>query len=138
MQDNQDYAHYCAIYKDPETNVVTAVHQLELKADSKGYEDLDRSDNLIQFQMLKPDGSIIFSVPFNKGQGNQLIWRRRVQTAPGGEVTTFYIVGKKGAFVACLMPDYTMLIDNNFNEDNAVLSSVTPVRGEEGFEEVIS
>jgi hypothetical protein len=33
------------------------------------------------------------------------------------------------------MPDYSLIIDNNFNEDNAVLSGVTPVRGEEGFEE---
>lgn len=133
MQD--DYAHFCAIYRDPETNHVTAVHQLELKDQGLSYEDLDRSDKLIQFQILKPDGSLIFSVPFKEGQGSQLIWRRRVQSHSDGTQVVFYLVGKKGAFVACLMPDYTMIIDNNFNEDNAVLSSVTPVRGEEGFVE---
>jgi hypothetical protein len=130
-----DYALYRAIYKDPATNKVTVVEQTELKAQGKSYEDLDRSDNLIQFQLVKPDGSIIFSVPFKEGQGRQLIWRRRVQNHSDGSQVTFYLVGKKGAFVACLMPDYTMIIDNNYNEDNAVLSSVTPVRGEEGYSE---
>ena len=128
-----DYAHYCAIYKDPVTNAVTTVHQLDLKASEKGYEDLERSDNLIQFQMQKPDGSVIFSVPFKEGQAGQLIWRRRVQMVPGGGQVTYYLVGKKGAFVACLMPDYSLILDNNFNEENAALASVTPVRGEDGF-----
>lgn len=131
MQDT-DYAHFCAIYKDPKTNQVTSVHQ---KAEGVSYEGLERSDKLIQLQMLKPDGSIIFSVPFKEGQADKLIWRRRIQMIPVGGSTTFYIVGKKGAFVACLMPDYSLIIDNNFNEDNAALSGVTPVRGEEGFEE---
>lgn len=130
----EDYAHYCAIYRDPKTNKVTAVHQ---KDNDVSYEGLDRSDNLIQFQMLKADDrSVIFSVPLKPGQGNQLIWRRRVQQEPGGGAATFYLVGKKGAFVACLLPDYTLIIDNNFNEDNATLSSVTPVRGEEGYKNV--
>ena len=131
----EDYALYCAIYKDPATNKVTAVHQKELKEQGKSYEDLDRSDHLVQFQMLRPDNSIVFSVPFKEGQGDKLIWRRRVQQDAAGNIVSFYIVGKKGAFVACLMPDYSLIIDNNFNEDNAVLSSVTPVRGEEGFVE---
>lgn len=130
MQD--DYALWCAIYKDPETNQLSAVHQ---KDNGASYDALDRSDNLFQFQLLRPDGSMIFSVPFSKGQGDQLIWRRRVQNHNDGTSVTFYIVGKKSAFVACLMPDYTIIIDNNFNEENAVLSSVTPVRGEEGFSE---
>lgn len=132
----EDYAHFCAIYKDPKTNQVSAVHQ---KHDGVSYDTLDRSDNLIQFQMLKAsDHSVIFSVPFKPGQGSQLIWRRRVQQDPGGVQTIFYLVGKKGAFVSCLLPDYTMIIDNNFNEDNAILSSITPVRGEEGFVEEVS
>lgn len=133
----EDYAHYCAIYKDPDTNKVTAVHQ---KDNGVSYEELDRSDNLIQFQLLRADNqSVIFSVPFKPGQGNQLIWRRRVRQVPGGDIETFYLVGKKGAFVACLLPDYTLIIDNNFNEDNSVLSSVAPVRGEEGYvEDVVS
>lgn len=128
----EDYAHYRAIYKDPATNQVTAVHQ---KDDGVSYEGLDRSDNLLQFQMLKPDGTVLFSVPFKAGQGNQLIWRRRRQVDPGGNEIWFYLVGKKGAFVACLMPDYSLIIDNNFNEDNAILSGITPVRGEEGHVE---
>lgn len=130
MQD--DYAHFCAIYKDPKTNKVTSFHQ---KAEGVSYESLERSDNLVQLQMLKPNGDVIFSVPFKEGQAGKLIWRRRVQMVPGGGQVTYYLVGKKGAFVACLMPDYTLIIDNNFNEDNAVLSGVTPVRGEEGFVE---
>jgi hypothetical protein len=85
--------------------------------------------------MLKPNGDIILSVPFKEGQAGKLIWRRRIQMVPGGGSVTYYLVGKKGAFVACLMPDYSIIIDNNFNEDNAALSSVTPVRGEEDFVE---
>lgn len=128
----EDYAHWVAIYQDPETNTVSAVHQ---KDSGISYEELDRSDNLIQFQMVKPDGSIIFSVPFHKGQGGQLVWRRRRQRDPGDNEVWFYIVGKRGAFVACLLPDYSIILDNNFNEANAVLSEVTPVRGEEGYVE---
>lgn len=128
-----DYAHYCAIYRDPKTNKVTSAHQ---KDNGTSYEALDRSDNLIQFQLLKADDqSVIFSVPLKPGQGNQLIWRRRIQQDPGGNQVVFYLVGKKGAFVACLLPDYSLIIDNNFNEKNTVLSSVTPVRGEEGYVE---
>jgi hypothetical protein len=128
----EDYAHWVAVYQDPETNKFSYVHQ---KDDGVSYDELDRSDNLVQFQLVKPDGSIIFSVPFKAGQSNQLIWRRRRQQEPGGNITTFYLVGKRGAFVACLLPDYSLIIDNNFNEDNAVLSDVTPVRGEEGYVE---
>ena len=124
----EDYAHWVAIYKNPETNTVSAVHQ---KDTDVSYEKLDRSENLIQFQMVKPDGTIILSVPFKPGQGGQLIWRRRRQVEPGGNEVWFYIVGKKSAFVVCILPDYSLIIDNNFNEDNAVLSGIQPVEGEE-------
>ena len=124
----EDYAHWVAIYKDDETNQVRAVHQ---KDSGVSYEDLDRSDDLIQFQMVRPDGQIILSVPFKPGQGGQLIWRRRRQVEPGGGEVWFYIIGKKGAFVACILPDYSLIIDNNFNEDNAILSGIEPVKGEE-------
>lgn len=128
----EDYATWVALYKDPATNKVTAVRQ---KDDGVGYDSLDRGDNLVQFQMVKPDGSIVFSVPFKPGQGGQLIWRRRRQLVPGEGEVWFYLVGKKGAFVACLMPDYSLIIDNNFSEENSVLSEITPVRGEEGYSE---
>lgn len=124
----EDYAHWVAIYKNPETNTVSAVHQ---KDTDVSYEKLDRSENLIQFQMVKPDGTIILSVPFKPGQGGQLIWRRRRQVEPGGGEVWFYIVGKKSAFVVCILPDYSLIIDNNFNEENAVLSGIQPVEGEE-------
>ena len=124
----EDYAHWVAIYKDDATNKVSAVHQ---KDSGVSYEELDRSDNLVQFQMVKPDGTIILSVPFKPGQGGQLIWRRRRQVDPGGQEVWFYIVGKKSAFVACILPDYSLILDNNFNEDNAVLSGIQPVKGEE-------
>jgi hypothetical protein len=124
----EDYAHWVAIYKNDSNNQVTAVHQ---KDTNVSYEELDRSDNLIQFQMVKPDGTIILSVPFKPGQGGQLIWRRRRQVDPGGQEVWFYLVGKKSAFVACILPDYSLILDNNFNEDNAVLSGIQPVKGEE-------
>lgn len=130
MQD--DYALWVAIYQDEATNKQWAVHQ---KDSGASYEELDRSDKLVQFQLVKPDGSIIFSVPFKQGQGSRLIWRRRVQQDAGGNIVTFYLVGKKGAFVTCLLPDYTMILDDNFNENNAVLSGIQPVKGEEGYVE---
>lgn len=131
----EDYAFWEAIYKD-ENNHVTAVTQMEAKAgNGPSYEDLDRGDNLIQFRMVRSDGSIIFSVPFKPGQGKQLIWRRRRQVDPGGQEVWFYLVGKKGAFVACLLPDFSLIIDNNFNEDNAVLSGIEPIKGEEDYTE---
>lgn len=131
----EDYAYWQAIYKD-NNNHVTAVHQKDIFNEEKpgpSYEQLDRGDTLVQFQMVKADGSVIFSVPFKPGQGKQLIWRRRRQVDPGGQEIWFYIVGKKSAFVACLLPDFSLIIDNNFSEDNAVLSEIMPVEGEEGF-----
>ena len=134
--DQQDFAHWQAIYKDPITNKVTAVHQKDFfsedipEADKVSYDNLDRGDNLIQFQMLKPSGDVVFSVPFKPGQGDRLIWRRRRQLVAGEGEQWFYIVGKRGAFVACMLPDYSIILDDNFSEDNALLGDIQPVNGE--------
>lgn len=98
--------------------------------DRPHYELLDRK-TLHQFQMLKPDGTIILSIPFKEGQGGRLIWRRRVQMMPGMGVVPIYIVGKRGAFVAAILPDYSIILDDNFDENNALLGDIDKVSGEE-------
>jgi hypothetical protein len=84
------------------------------------YNEIDRN-NLSEFQLMKGE-KVVFSMLFSEGQGNQLIWRRRVQKSPGvKEDKVAHIVGKKGIFVCAFFDDGTVLVDDDFREDNGWL-----------------
>lgn len=128
--DVEDYAVWVAIYDNGK-----AIHQKDWfnkelpEEDRPSYDSLDR-EKLTQFQMCTPDGRLLFSVNFKPGTGGRLIWRRRVQNMPGYGVVPIYIVGKRGAFVAAILPDLTIMLDDNFNAENALLSEPESVKGE--------
>lgn len=135
--ENIDYLHWEAVLEvEPRKFVVVNQKdyfnkELEFRP---SYEELPR-ENLRIFRMVTPEGQTILQIPFKDGQGPRLIWRRRRSVAPGGGEVWFYVVGKKGAFVNVIMPDLSIVSDDNFSEDNVLLSDIVPVRGEEGFVE---
>jgi hypothetical protein len=118
----QDYATWQAAYNDG-----TVINQKDKGA---SYEALDRS-KLTSFSMLTLDGGLILHIPLKEGQAGRLIWRRRIQKVPGAGEVFFYIVGKRGAFVAAINPNYEILVDDTFSEDNALFGEVEPVKGED-------
>lgn len=135
--DNIDYVLWEAVL-DMGNAKHHVVHQKDIYNEDlefrPSYEELPR-EKLRLFRMVTPDGRVVLQIPFKEGQGSRLIWRRRRQAAPGGGEVWFYVVGKRGAFVNIIMPDYSLISDDNFSEDNVLLSDIEPVRGEEGYEE---
>lgn len=116
----EDWAVWQAIYDDG-----TIINQKEFKV---SYEELDRS-KLAGFHMLR-DGVPILTVPFSEGQGGRLIWRRRVQMTSNGEQRRIYIVGKRGAFVAALLENGSILVDDKFSDQHPLFLEVEAVKGE--------
>lgn len=115
----QDYATWRAIYRDG-----TALTQ-----EQGSYEDIDR-EQLEAFSLLDHEGYPVITVAFKEGQGKRLIWRRRVVNKDGLDYH-FYLVGKKGGFVALLKPNFEVVINDRFDNSVALLSSVKAVKGEE-------
>lgn len=94
------------------------------------YEELDRS-KIRELQMHHRDGRLLIAIPFKEGQGGRLIWRRRVQMHSDGTSVVFYIVGKRGAFVAMLFENGAVAVDDSFQEGHALYGEIDPVKGEE-------
>lgn len=129
-----DYAVWQAIL-DEGNGHTTVINQKDFLTDpSKPHYELLPREKLRLFRMIHPEsGRVILQVPFKAGQGSRLIWRRRRQVIPGGGENWFYVVGKRGAFVNVILPDYSILSDDNFSEDNVLMNDIEPVAGEEGY-----
>lgn len=115
-----------AVYVDGELG-----HQIHPETGEKSsYEQIDRA-RLGAFHLIRPDGTLVFSVDFRNGDGHNLVWRRRVikrSDMEQGIVT--HIVGKKGRFVAMVTQDGATLLADNFNAKDALLSFPDAVEGE--------
>lgn len=122
-----DWATWAVIYDNGE--------QVRQKEFITSYEELDRQ-RLREFQMWRND-QLVLAIPFNEGQGGRLIWRRRVRQHRKLADNTFvmqdcfYVVGKRGAFVAVLFEDGVTVMDDNFKEGHAWYGDVEKVSGEE-------
>jgi len=133
--DTVDYVVWEA-YLEMDDGRMHVVHQKDIYNEElefrPSYEELPR-DKLRLFRMVAVDsGRCLLQLPFKPGQGGRLIWRRRRQLQPGVGETWFYIVGKRGAFINLIMPDFSIVSDDNFSEDNVLLNDIDPVAGEEG------
>lgn len=128
----EDYIQWIATYKDG-----TTLHQIESEGHKHAYSDIDRAD-LVSFSLYvkppgllgAPDGMRVFSCHFD-GDGEKLIWRRRVQHRDGADPLIVHVVGKKGRYVALVEQMGTCNLFDNFNEQDALLAFPQPVEGEE-------
>lgn len=69
----------------------TSLNQIDPDGTKHAYSDINR-DKLSAFEMWKGDQRMVY-IRFKKGQ--QLIWRRRVETSPEGVVEVCHIIGKQ-------------------------------------------
>jgi len=69
----------------------TSLNQIDPSGTKHAYADIDRN-KLSAFEMWKGDQRLLF-IRFKQGQ--RLIWRRRVETSPGGLVEACHIIGKQ-------------------------------------------
>jgi len=67
------------------------LNQIESNGKRNAYQDINR-DKLVAFEMWEGSTRVLF-LKFNKGQ--QLIWRRRVETSPSGITEVCHIIGKQ-------------------------------------------
>jgi hypothetical protein len=81
-----DKFHWVARYNDG-----TALHQIEDSGKKNAYQDIDR-DKLESFEMWENGRRLVY-IRFKRGQ--QLIWRRRVETSPTGITEVCHIIGKQ-------------------------------------------
>jgi hypothetical protein len=78
--------HWVAKYSDG-----NELQQVEASGKKNSYSDIDR-DKLSGFEMWEAGRRLIY-ISFAKGQ--RLIWRRRVETSPGGTIEVCHIIGKQ-------------------------------------------
>ncbi|HCS78968.1 TPA: hypothetical protein DIV55_04470 [Patescibacteria group bacterium] len=69
----------------------TSLKQIDSSGIKHAYKDIDR-DKLAAFEIWEGNSRILF-IRFKKGQ--RLIWRRRVETSPGGIIEVCHIIGKQ-------------------------------------------
>lgn len=67
------------------------LNQIESNGKRNAYQDIQR-DKLTAFEMWEGSTRVLL-LKFNKGQ--QLIWRRRVETSPSGITEVCHIIGKQ-------------------------------------------
>lgn len=100
----------------------TTLPQINKDGTKNSYEDINR-ENLKTFTLgYTNDKGIlgIFRANFN-GDGNKLIWRRRIQKISGQEDVIVHVVGKKHQYVALIYQTGAVEIFDNFNEKNPLL-----------------
>lgn len=115
MQDLQ----WIAIYNDGEQ-----LCQIDNKGVKHSYEDIDRK-RLSSFTIGKPSSKGIigvFRANFDN-DGENLIWRRRVQKTSDDDELILHIVGKKHRYVALVYQTGAVQLYDNFNEENAITST---------------
>lgn len=105
----QDQLTWAAQYEDGTTKFQVDI----TNGDKFAYENIDR-DNLKAFTLLK--GNLpVFRLIFD-GDGQKLVWRRRVEKNSNGETVIAHIVGKKGRFICTVNQDGQAAVANNFKE----------------------
>jgi hypothetical protein len=78
--------HWVAKYEDG-----TSLNQVDPSGIKHAYKDINR-DKLSAFEIWDESSRVLF-IRFKKGQ--KLIWRRRVETSPGGMTEVCHIIGKQ-------------------------------------------
>lgn len=116
----EDTFRWAATYKDGSVQ-----YQVDPETGEKSaYKDIDRK-NLVGFHMILVEANAPFmTIDFSDGDGEKLVWTRRIRAKEGGIVGRVYLVGKKGRFIILLHEDGSTQIVNNFREDNALLADV--------------
>ena len=92
----------------------TSLYQIE-GDETHAYEDIDRT-KLAVFSLFKENGDPVLDIIFD-GDGEKLVWTRRVRMTLGAEPQTFHIVGKKGEFISALCEDGRVITRHNFVDD---------------------
>lgn len=107
-------AKWVVIYKDRSQH-----WHLNNDSDDFFYKDIDR-EQLEEFVFFLGDKQIM-RVDFSDGDGQHLVYLRRVQMIAGQGETEFYILGKKKRFMCLITASGEISIYNNFKE-SALLS----------------
>lgn len=88
----------------------------QVEGDKKNaYEDIDRS-KLEVFSIYRKNEDPVLDIIFD-GDGDKLVWTRRVRMYSNDSKETFHIVGKKGEFILALTESGRVLARHNFKED---------------------
>lgn len=105
---------WAAIYKDGSHH-----WHLNEPGDDFFYGDIDR-EQLMEFALFM-DEKQVMTLDFSDGDGDRLVYLRRVQMIPGEGEKSFYILGKKKRFMSLIDESGYITIFNNFKE-SALLS----------------
>lgn len=95
----------------------TQLSQRQSDGTKNDYEDIDRS-KLEVFHLTNEETSVsVLSILFD-GDGEKLVWTRRIKMTLGQEPQVFHILGKKGHFILAVSEDTgAILARDNFKDD---------------------
>lgn len=96
------------------------------------YEDLDRH-KITMFKIVRSDGQIVYSAPFD-GNGDKLLWRRRRSLNLVGFEQELHILAiANGTVVAVNPQDSSALHAPGFDKNDPMLYPPVLLPGEPGF-----
>lgn len=126
MQD-QDRYRWVAEYEDRTKIYQRRINPRTGEEEVNQYEDIDRS-RLRVFSLLDHlSGDPHVRIDF-RGDGDKLVWTRRVQMMPGEGVIMNHVIGKKGRFVLLVRPTGQIEVMNNFSEHNVLFTPPTSLK----------
>lgn len=96
----------------------TTLDQIDLDGNKSAYADIDRSKLEAFFLHPGIEGVAAIAVVIFDGDGEKLVWTRRVRQTLGREPETFHILGKKGEFILAVSEaNNIVMARHNFVDD---------------------